>query len=78
MGRDPALAAQLTVYLQEFGNLEVQEAWTVTDGDLRAINTAQAPERVVPQPVDSAKVIAGALRAELAPVSWTAIRLATL
>ncbi|HEX8629816.1 MAG TPA: alpha-N-arabinofuranosidase [Catenuloplanes sp.] len=69
--------AGLTVSLQEFGNLEVREAWTVTDSDLYAINTAQAPDRVVPQPVGSAKVIAGTLAAELAPVSWTAIRLAT-
>jgi alpha-N-arabinofuranosidase len=68
--------ATLSVSVTGFGRtLRVAESWTLSDADLTATNTAENPDRVVPRPSAKAEVTDGSLRAELPPVSWTAIRL---
>ena len=53
----------------------VREALTLADDDHAARNTAQAPDRVVPQPNTTAELADGRLRVELPPVSWSVVRL---
>ncbi|GLY13913.1 alpha-N-arabinofuranosidase [Kineosporia rhizophila] len=59
----------------ELGTFAVTEAWTLTDSDLSATNTAEEPDRVVPVANSGVTVADGVLRLELPPVSWSAIRL---
>ncbi len=65
--------ADLQVQVRAFG--DVLETWTVHDDDPLAVNTQEAPDRVVPQPTPSAVVKDGVLYAQLPPVSWSALRL---
>jgi alpha-N-arabinofuranosidase len=67
----------LTAALDRFGELEVAEAWLIGGGDPYATNDQVEPDRVVPVPLESARVTDGTLRADLPPVSWCAIRLQT-
>jgi alpha-N-arabinofuranosidase len=79
VNRDLSSPATLSVPMTGFGRpLRVAESWTVSDDDLTATNTAENPERVVPRPSARAEVADGSLRAELPPVSWTAIRLTAI
>ncbi|MEV7042342.1 alpha-N-arabinofuranosidase [Amycolatopsis sp. NPDC051061] len=57
------------------GAVSVTEAWTLHDPDTSATNTAAHPDRVVPRR-HPAELTGGTLRTVLAPVSWTAVRLA--
>jgi alpha-L-arabinofuranosidase len=45
----------------------------MADGDVRARNTREDPERVAPHENDSAAIEDGTLRVTLPPVSWTAV-----
>jgi alpha-L-arabinofuranosidase len=66
----------LTVSIAGFGHpMSVAEAWTLTDEDLYAVNTAGQPDRVVPAPAAGVTVDGGVLSATLPPVSWSAVRL---
>jgi alpha-N-arabinofuranosidase len=66
----------LTVSVAGFGHpMSVAEAWTLTDEDLYAVNTADQPDRVVPRPASGVAVDGSVLSATLPPVSWSAIRL---
>lgn len=47
----------------------------VLDGDPRACNTQEQPERVVPRGVAAAEPVRGGLEVALPPVSWNVIRL---
>ena len=54
-------------------------AWsdfTLADPDPYATNSPEQPERVVPRPNDTARVVDGRLVLTLPPVSWGAVRLA--
>ncbi|GAB3241846.1 arabinosylfuranosidase ArfA [Kineosporia babensis] len=53
----------------------VAEAWTLTDEDRSASNTAEQPDRVVPVESHEASVTEGVLKIELPAVSWNAVRL---
>ncbi|BCB77703.1 alpha-N-arabinofuranosidase [Phytohabitans flavus] len=67
---------ELAVDLRLFdGDLRVAEAWTLADDDIRATNTHDEPERVVPQPTRLLSLDGRTLRVVLPPVSWSAIRL---
>jgi alpha-N-arabinofuranosidase len=57
------------------GAVSVTESWTLHDPDTSATNTAAHPDRVVPRH-HRAELADGTLRTVLAPVSWTAVRLA--
>lgn len=66
----------LTVRLERLGDLEVAEHIMLGgDGDVRRINTADAPAAVTPRPQADARVADGVLSAVLAPLSWNVIRL---
>jgi alpha-N-arabinofuranosidase len=76
VNRDLAETAALSVGLRPFGTrLRVLEAWTLSDDDAFAVNTQAEPHRVGPHAAASAVVTDGALRVDLPPVSWTAVRL---
>ena len=62
--------------VRSFGeDLDVVEAWTLSDADPLAANTQAEPERVVPRATSDARIKEGTLRAQLPPVSWSALRL---
>lgn len=68
--------ADLQVQVRAFGDdLDVLETWRVHDDDPLAVNTQEAPDRVVPQPAPSAVVKDGVPHTQLPPVSWSALRL---
>lgn len=69
-------AMPLEVSTCGFGDLEVVDATTPHDGGLSAANAKDAPDRIKPAPLDSAKVSDGRLTATLPPASWSTIRLA--
>jgi alpha-N-arabinofuranosidase len=64
----------LEVPTAALGPVRVAEAWTVTDADTSAVNTAEHPDRVAPRPQD-AVIADSVLRTALATVSWTVVRL---
>jgi alpha-N-arabinofuranosidase len=69
--------ADLQVHMGALGEeLHVLEAWTISDDDPMAANAQDAPDRVTPRPTPSATLEEGILRADLPPISWSAIRLA--
>ena len=75
VNRHQSDTAELSVPVTSFGMpLRVLEAWTITDDDLTASNSAEHPDRVSPRPTDRAEVTEGVLRVTLPPVSWTAVR----
>ena len=74
-GTDDTLT--LTTALTGFGDVDIAESWVVGGGDPYATNDRDEPNRVVPVPLDSVRLVDGSLRAELPPVSWCAIRLTT-
>ncbi len=76
LNRDLAEEMQLDVALGGFSDLALREASTLHHADLKAVNTAADPDRVAPIRLEGARVAQGALRAVLAPASWTMIRLA--
>ncbi|MEO3745521.1 alpha-N-arabinofuranosidase [Plantactinospora sp. B5E13] len=76
VNRDQHQPVRLTVDLSRFGGeWDVAEAWTLTDDDLTATNTAEAPDRVTLRPADAGPVEAGTATVELPRVSWNAVRL---
>jgi alpha-L-arabinofuranosidase len=68
----------LDVELQSFPGLRLAGHTVVADDDIRAANTMQQPDRVIPRQHDGGGFIVGRmLHAELPGVSWNCIRLAT-
>ena len=60
------------------GSCRVVEATVLSDDDVRATNTEQQPDRVIPRTLPDVTVDGGQLRAQLPPVSWAVIRLTTV
>jgi alpha-L-arabinofuranosidase len=76
VNRSQTETAPVRVELAGFGALSVAECWTVADDDHDATNSAEAPERVVPQPNDTAAVTApGEVTLQVPPISWTLLSL---
>ncbi|WP_328461018.1 alpha-N-arabinofuranosidase [Actinoplanes sp. NBC_00393] len=81
VNRDQEQPVEFTVDLSAFGaGLTVAEAWTLTDDDVRASNTRDAPERVTLRP--TAEVPTGAVEVDgvaatlvLPRISWSVVRL---
>jgi len=67
---------EITVDVQHPGGVSLVEAITLADPDPYATNSPEQPERVVPRPNDTARVVDGRLVLTLPPVSWGAVRLA--
>ena len=60
-----------------FGPLRVREAITMSDCELNAVNTRDAPDRIKPRPLDGVRVNDGRIHATLPPASWTVLSLAS-
>jgi len=76
VNRDQNDPVELTVDLHLFdGDPRLAEAWTLSDDDIRATNTLDDPDRVVPHTTSQVSVDGATLRIVLPPVSWSAIRL---
>ncbi|HYN92412.1 MAG TPA: alpha-N-arabinofuranosidase [Pilimelia sp.] len=76
VNRDQGQPVTVTTDLRPFGaTMRVAEAWTLTDDDLRATNTAANPDRVTLRQAEDATVTDGSLTLTLPRVSWTALRL---
>jgi alpha-N-arabinofuranosidase len=65
----------LEATLHGLGTPSVAEHLVLADGDPRAANTADQPDRVLPRAVTGAGIEAGTLHAELPPRSWNVLRL---
>ncbi len=75
LNRDLEAPLRLETTLRGFDPLTVAE-WTVLrHDDLKAVNSREAPETVVPVRAEGATCTAGTLRAELPPASWNVLRL---
>jgi len=72
-GQDRVL--ELDVDVRGFGDLVVVGHSVLSDADVRARNTAEDPDRVVPRQGRGATVDGGHVRLALPPVSWNVLRL---
>jgi len=68
-------ALSLDVDLRAFPSLRLAGHTIVADDDIRAVNTREQPDRVVPREHDGARIVRRNLHAELPAVSWSCIRL---
>ena len=75
VNRHPSEPVTFTTDLRAFPGVRLEAATVLADGDWRAANTMDQPDRVVPRPHPDATVADGALRAVLPPVSWNVFRL---
>ncbi|MET7702435.1 alpha-N-arabinofuranosidase [Streptomyces sp. NPDC005485] len=76
VNRSQTDALPLKVDLRGVDAHTLVEHLVLADGDPEAVNTADRPDRVTPQPATGTAVTDGVLHAELAPLSWNMIRLA--
>jgi alpha-N-arabinofuranosidase len=60
-----------------FGDLKGQEAHTLRDADLNAVNTKEQPDRIKPSAFSGINVSSGSANIQLPPASWTVVRLAS-
>jgi alpha-N-arabinofuranosidase len=65
----------LRAVLRDLDGARVVEHTVLADADIRACNTAEDPDRVVPRPGRGAVVDGGELSADLPPFSWSVVRL---
>lgn len=77
LNRNTEQTLTLATALTGFGDLQVAESWVLGGGDPYLTNTKDEPDRVAPVALESARVVDGALQADLPPISWCAIRLTT-
>jgi alpha-N-arabinofuranosidase len=77
VNRHPARALDLKAELAGFADIRVQEHLVLGHDDLKAVNTADDPDNVRPVSVEGASVDGARLRAQLPPVSWNVLRLAS-
>jgi alpha-L-arabinofuranosidase len=76
VNRSVTETVRLDAVLRAFPEASVRCATVLHDDDPGARNTEQAPDRVVPRPLETS-LEAGALHADLPPVSWAVIRATT-
>lgn len=65
----------LAVRADGYARLEVADAVQLADKDLKAANTRDQPERILPGRLAEVRVEAGSVKARLKPASWNVIRL---
>jgi alpha-N-arabinofuranosidase len=66
---------EFTLDARQFGQLELEEALSMSDADLEATNTRDAPDRVRPAVLAGVRVDASCVQAVLPPASWNVLRL---
>ncbi len=76
LNRDLRQPLRLRAEIRGLGSLRVIDAQTLHDGDLKAANTSEQPDRIKPALLDGVAWEGGTVAAELPPASWTIIRLA--
>lgn len=76
VNRDLTEPLQVEARLRAFPQLRVLEHSVLRHDDLKAANTAEAPETVTPVVASGATVERDVLRAALPPASWNVVRLA--
>jgi alpha-L-arabinofuranosidase len=64
------------VEARSFNGLRLAQALTMSDDDLEAANTREAPDRVTPVVLAGVHVAGGTMNATLRPASWNVVRLA--
>jgi alpha-N-arabinofuranosidase len=74
LNRDLDQRMALDASLAGFGPIRLVEAFELADGDLRATNTREQPDRIAPRPLRRVEVEGERLRATLAPASWNVVR----
>ncbi|MBG6095075.1 arabinosylfuranosidase ArfA [Nocardioides luteus] len=77
VNRHPSESVAFSTDVRHFGDADLVEATVLGGEDLYAVNSMEDPDRVVPKTFDSAKVVGGALEAELPPASWSMFVLQT-
>ncbi|MFM7323107.1 MAG: alpha-L-arabinofuranosidase C-terminal domain-containing protein, partial [Armatimonadota bacterium] len=76
LNRDPNGApAELDATLRGFGEFRTVRHTVLRNDDLKAVNTAEAPETVIPVEWATPEFRDGFLRAILPPYSWNVLRL---
>jgi alpha-N-arabinofuranosidase len=76
VNRSQTEEATVTIDLAALDGVSVLDAQTLTDADIQARNTLDAPERVGLRPNESVVVGEHTITVTLPPVSWTALSLA--
>ncbi|MBN1172448.1 MAG: alpha-N-arabinofuranosidase [Micromonosporaceae bacterium] len=77
VNRDQQGPVELTVDLRRFDQRpSISEAWTLTDEDLRASNTCDHPDRVVPSASQQVSLDGSTLKITMPRVSWNAVQVA--
>ena len=75
LNRDLEGPMQVTIDARGFGALVVAAATTLHDADLNAVNTRDAPDRIVPKKLEQVAVEGTRIAATLPAASWSVIRL---
>ena len=74
LNRDPANPLRLEVEARGFPNLALRNAATLHNANLKAVNTAGAPDTVRPAALSGVAVAGDRITAELPPASWNLLR----
>jgi alpha-N-arabinofuranosidase len=64
------------IHAKEFDAGAVEQALTLHDRDLKAVNTKEQPGRVTPKPLADVKASGERIQATLPPASWNVVRVA--
>jgi alpha-N-arabinofuranosidase len=75
VNRDQDQPVTVSVNVRALPDLVQAQHTALYDDDPDAVNTAEAPDRVVPRRLDDLKILDGQLHVVLPPVSWSMIRL---
>ena len=75
VNRDPAEDLKLSADLRDFGGLRVKEHIVLHHDDVKAVNTEENPNNVVPVSGDPGTMDGGRLTIALPALSWNVIRL---
>ncbi len=75
VNRHPDELVELTVELGPEAALSLIAELVMAEPDPHAVNTREAPDRVIPRPGGSGRISGGKLITSLPPASWTMVRL---
>jgi alpha-N-arabinofuranosidase len=76
LNRDLKSEMRLEAEARSFGGLKLVEALTMHNPDLKAANTKDAPNRIVPRALAGVSADGGKITASLPPASWNILRFA--
>lgn len=78
VNRDPEQEHVVNIDLRALAITSILEQLTLEDADIRATNTADQPDRVLPRSTKTAQLVDGRLELRVGPVSWTALSLSSV